>query len=463
MNFALAQKIADAVLFEGYVLYPYRASATKNQVRWQFGIVAPRGYSESGGSEPWAMQTECLVEPDGNARLTLRIRFLQVQARIVEEVVDLQADLFRPVETLEVDGQQRVTWDEGIECALDQLDIDLNEILATERIIPFDIPGRRAIEFVQNSVLEITGRIVRERWPISGVIRVAAQALGSVVKVRVRIENLSTWPGATDADRDHALRRSLISAHTLLAVRGGLFVSLLDPPEWARPAVEICVNLCTWPVLLGENGQRDLMLSSPIILYDYPAIAPESPGDLFDATEIDEILTLRTMTLTETEKQEARATDERAAALINRIDTMPPEILDRLHGALRYVRETTRQVREEPEPVPWWDPGADALVSPETDHVQIGGVCVVKGSRVRLCPGQRRADAQDMFLVGRTATVEAIFFDVEDHSYLAVTLADDPAAEFHQSHGRFLYFSPDEVEPLDTEGSSSSAIQSQES
>ena len=78
-----------------------------------------------------------------------------------------------------------------------------------------------------------------------------------------------------------------------------------------------------------------------LFLYDYPQIAPESPGDLYDATEIDEILTLRTMTLTDEEKREARATDPRAAAIIDRVDDMPPEILDRLHGAVRYLRAAT--------------------------------------------------------------------------------------------------------------------------
>jgi len=109
-----------------------------------------------------------------------------------------------------------------------------------------------------------------------------------------------------------ALRHSLIAAHTVVAVTDGEFISLLDPPEWAKPAVKSCRNERTWPVMIGEAGSRDVFLISPIILYDYPTIAPESPGDLFDGTEIDEILTLRTMTLTDEEKAEARATDERA-------------------------------------------------------------------------------------------------------------------------------------------------------
>ena len=112
------------------------------------------------------------------------------------------------------------------------------------------------------------------------------------------------------------------------------------------------------------------------------------------------------MALTEDEKREARATDERAAAIIDRVDSMPPELLERLHGAVRYLKgvEGASRCEEEPELVPWWDPGADRTVSPETDGVVVAGVEVTKGSRVRLRPGQRRADAQDMFLAGRVAT-----------------------------------------------------------
>ena len=301
------------------------------------------------------------------------------------------------------------------------------------------------------------------RWPVLGAVKLSAERLEGpygLVRLRLRLENASAWHDPK-AGRAVALRRSLVAAHSLIGIDQGVFLSLLDPPEWAKPAAEACQNLHTWPVLIGDEGRRDAMLSSPIILYDHPTIAPESPGDLFDATEIDEILTLRTMALTEDEKREARATDERAAAIIDRVDNMPPELLERLHGAVRYLRGAEgsgepqggapvnregAEQEEEPELVPWWDPGADRTVSPETDGVVVAGVTVARGSRVRLRPGQR-ADAQDMFLAGRLATVEAVFLDVDGSRHLAVTLDEDPAADLQRWHGRFLYFSPDEVEP----------------
>jgi hypothetical protein len=161
-------------------------------------------------------------------------------------------------------------------------------------------------------------------------------------------------------------------------------------------------------VLVGTDG--DVVLASPIILEEHPQIAPESQGDLFDATEIDEILSLRTLTLTDAEKAEARATDPRAAAVIDRVDSMPAEILERLHGAIRSVGPPT------------------------------------VGSRVRLRP-RVGADAQDMFLADRIATVEAVLVDVDGSEHVAVLLVDDPGADVKRAQGRFLYFKPDEVRP----------------
>jgi hypothetical protein len=445
-SFELARKVADAVLYEGYLLYPYRASAAKNQARWQFGVLMPRLWSEHGPDEPWATQTECLLEPEEATTVRVLVRFLHVQAKTVE-VVDVEAGTFHEADTLPVDGSELVPWDEAAEQEM-AVEAPLARLLEGELSTPLERPGGRRVEPVNSAAGRLVGRTVRRRWPVLGSVKLSAERLEGpygLVRLRLVLENATAWndPGA---DRGVALRHSLVAAHSLIGIDQGVFLSLLDPPEWAKPAAEACQNLHTWPVLIGDEGRRDAMLSSPIILYDHPTIAPESPGDLFDATEIDEILTLRTMALTEEEKREARATDERAAAIIDRVDNMPPELLERLHGAVRYLKGVEGTEEEEPELVPWWDPGADRTVSPDSDGVVVAGVTVARGSRVRLRPGQR-ADAQDMFLAGRLATVEAVFLDVDGNRHLAVTLDEDPAADLQRWHGRFLYFSPDEVEP----------------
>jgi hypothetical protein len=408
----------------------------------------PRLWSESGPDEPWSTQTECLLEPEDTTTVRVLVRFLHVQSKTVE-AVDVEAGTFNEVPALPVDGSELVPWDEATEQEV-TVEVPLARLLAGELTTPFERPGGRRVEPVHTVAGKLAGRTVRRRWPVMGLVRLSAERLEGpygLVRLRLQLENATAWndPGA---DRSVALRHSLVAAHSLIGIDRGVFLSLLDPPEWAKPAAEACKNLHTWPVLIGEEGRRDAMLSSPIILYDHPTIAPESPGDLFDALEIDEILTLRTMALTEAEKREARATDERAAAIIDRVDSMPPELLERLHGAVRYLKGVEgKAVEDEPELVPWWDPGADRTVSPETDGVVVAGVTVAKGSRVRLRPGQRRADAQDMFLAGRLATVEAVFLDVDGNRHLAVTLDEDPAADLQRWHGRYLYFSPDEVEP----------------
>jgi hydrogenase maturation protease len=461
VSFELAQKVADAVLYEGYVLYPYRASAGKNRIRWQFGCVVPAGYSELGGSEPSAMQTECLIAPAEDAlTLDLRVRFLQVQARTIEEKIeeslDAEGTSFRPVETLEVGDGMLVTWEEGVERRFDATEIPLAELLAGERRIPIELLAGREIEEVRGEGGKIVARIVRERWPISGVVRVAAEPHGDLIKLRVRIENLDGW--RESADREQALRRSMIGAHTLLAVRGGAFVSLLDPPAEAADAVAACANFHTWPVLIGPEESRDVVLSSPIILYDHPAVAAESAGDFCDATEIDEILTLRVMTLTEDEKREARGTDERSRQIIERSDASSPELLDRLHGVVRSLAPAA--------PEPSLDAGRTAetlaelaewetflnppgVVPPEQASIEVGGTLLSQGSRVRLRP-TRRADSMDLFLAGRVARVEGVYRDVEDVAWVAVSLEGDPASDLHSSHGRFFYFYPEEVEPLES-------------
>ncbi|MFE0916470.1 hypothetical protein ACFW24_01650 [Streptomyces nigra] len=206
----------------------------------------------------------------------------------------------------------------------------------------------------------------------------------------------------------------------------------------------------------GDPPTARVLLSAPIILPDHPQVAPESPGDLHDAAEIDEILTLRTMLLTDEEKREARATDPRAAAILDRVDTMPPEVFARLHGAVRSLTPARPAAPpgEHPAAPPgerpaWWQEGGDDGLAPATDTVLVDGVPLGGGSRVRLRPRGRGADAQDMFLAGRTAEVAAVFHDVDGSVHLAVTLDDDPASELHTWYGRFHYFRPDELEPLE--------------
>ncbi|MFF8293310.1 hypothetical protein ACF068_29400 [Streptomyces sp. NPDC016309] len=457
---AVARQVADAVLFEGYVLYPYRASAAKNRLRWQFGVLVPPAWTARADEHDF-QHTELLMEPRRGATLAVEVRFLHTQRRTVQRV--RPDGTFETVGELRLDDQVIVPWDEGHEQVV-RLTVPVDGLVGEGIVIPFTRPASEETEPVPDSTGQVVGRLVRRREEVTGALRMSTSELEGPYRTHrlsLVVENTSDWTPDGDADRDAALPRSLVASHTLLCLDSGRFLSMTDPPEWARGATAACRNLHTWPVLAGEPGGGDLVLSSPIILEDHPAIAPESPGALYDATEIDEILALRTAALTDEEKREARGTDVRAAAVIELADSMPPEVLERLHGAVRGLREVTApavaanvSVPSDPfgqsgvtrPDTPWWDPGADASVDPATDHVLVGGRPVRAGSRVVLRPRLRHSDAQDLFLSGRLALVEAVLHDVDGGVHIAVTVDDDPGADIRREQGRFLYFQPDEVD-----------------
>jgi len=449
--------VADAVLYEGYVLYPYRRSAQKNRTRFQFGVLMPPPYRAVDEHEPSASQTECLMECPADAELDIGMRFLHLQRRTAQ-LIEPSTGAATDVDTLRVGEAEYSSWDEAVEreqhfhgCVADLLD--------THTELLFEFGESVVIENLAGPDGEQAGRLLRRCEALAGAIVVRAERTAGpygAIRLRVRVEN-RTEPRVPLRSRDDGLKYSLIAAHLLIGVAGGSFLSLTDPPEWASGEVAGCVNVGTWPVLAGPPECRDLMLSSPVILYDHPEVAPESAGDLYDATEIDEILTLRTLALTDEERQEARATDPRAADLIDRLDDLPAEMLERMHGAIRYLSPGPGKAAAPPTftepgarpPVPWWDPGSDISVSPETDHVLVAGVKVARGSRVRMRPGARRTDAQDLFLTGREAQVEAVLHDVDGQVHVAVSPVSDPLAELQRNHGRFLYFAPDELEPVE--------------
>ena len=295
------------------------------------------------------------------------------------------------------------------------------------------------------------GRLVRERREVRGVLTVASEPDGDLRRVSVRVANVGATAGRQDRQERRVIARSMIGTHLIAEVVGGQFVSLLEPPPAAADAVSRCSQHRCFPVLAGPPGTQDMLLISPIILYDHPEVAEQSNTALYDCTEIDEILTLRVMTMTDEEKAQARATDPRAAQIIDQCDAMSPEAMARLHGVLRdpHARRAGL-VPEIPEGVDWWDPLADNAVRPELDAVLVNGIRVARGSQVRLRP-RRNADAQDIFVAGKTARVTSVHEDVEGNKHVGVVVDDDPAADLHDWYGRYLYFSPDEVEPLEAQ------------
>ena len=357
--------LAQALLYEGYLLYPYRGASVKNRHRWMFGSLYPRSFAEAQNeNDPWSLQAECLVRGAADSEVEVRVRFLHLAEPPVERHVDV------PVRAL------------GRLCAA-------SESLA----FAFDADPAAAIH---------------------GMAGVGAERVGEgAFRVTVRVGNLTAFTAPADAvpaaRRDAALPRAFASTHVVLGVRGGEFVSLVEPPATLREAAAGCRNVGVWPVLVGRPGACDTMLAAPIILEDYPRVAPESPGDFFDATEIDELLTLRVLTLTDGEKAAMRA-DPRTHALLERTEGLGETERGRLHGAVR-------------------TPGP--------------------GARVRIVP-RPGGDVLDLALAGKTATIVKIEEDYEGRIFVAVTVDDDPGRDLGADGrpGHRFFFRPDELEAM---------------
>jgi hypothetical protein len=259
----LVRRIADAVLYEGYVLWPYTHSALKNQRRWTFGGVYPPAHSAAHPDDAPVLRAQVVVAEGDPAAVAVTVRFLHVVRREADD--------------------EYAAWDEAVERELGPG--------------PFAIPA---------------GREGSRSWEaLSGVVAVTVE--GSRLTVEAR--NTTPW---TPGPREDALRRTFCSTHAVL--RGARFVSATEAPD--------CTQVGWWPVLVCD----DTMLCSPIILEDHPRIAPESPGDLFDGGEIDGLLALNILSLTDAEKAEMRATDPRTREILDRTEALTRDQLLQLSG-----------------------------------------------------------------------------------------------------------------------------------
>lgn len=317
MNFDSAEKIAAAILYEGYILYPYRPTAIKNRQRWNFGTLYPRVYAEAQRpQEPFRLVAECLAVADAEASLDVRISFLQLV----------------PTQSADKLTDPSLAWDEAVERTSEHAGLRINNLVTSPLSRTLSLNGD------QNLQIELS---------------IGAEMLqDGTCKLHLELQNTSPLPNGAGAKRDEALPLSFVSAHLLLGISGGEFVSLLDPDPAYREGVATCCNTGVFPVLVGEEPDRpappvpasrgarrgSMMFCSPIILYDYPKIAPESEGDFFDGTEMDEMLTLRVLTLTDDEKQEMRNGDPRARKILERTEGLTSDALLKAHGVIRGLR-----------------------------------------------------------------------------------------------------------------------------
>ena len=429
MNFSPAEAIADAVLFEGYILYPYRPSAIKNRQRWNFGTLYPQAFAEAQ-TPPERSQfcAEVLFEAGQQTTLSARARFLQL---------------------VSPSGEHAASWEEGFARSRALDNITLSDLLnGVDRI--FDLSS------LSDEERPGAPAIFNEK-PRQGRLMLRAMPLhDGFYRLHALLANESYVPQIEPLSRRIVQDIAFTSAHLLLGIEGGSFVSLLEPHTSVEADAKACQQDGVFPVLAAAAaGDRSCVLCSPIILYDYPQIAPESIGNFFDGTEMDEMLALRVLTLTDEEKAEMRRSDPHTRAILERTETLPDELLAKVHGAVRGLRRiteheptatTTIDLIEGP-----FDPFADR---PPLESVRVFGAELRVGDRVRLWP-QKKADILDMAMEGKIATIEAIEQDLEDNIQFAVVLEDDPGRDMGmlRQPGHRFFFTPEEVEPLELEAS----------
>ncbi len=318
MNFDSVEKIAATILYEGYILYPYRKTAIKNRQRWNFGTLYPRIYAEhQRPQEPFRFVAEFLAVPAVDPVLHLKINFLQLVRQGASGGAHELSD-------------PSLAWEEAVERTSEHADLKLHDLLAAPLEVALHFDGAVLPE----------ARSSAPALDLEALLSIAADPCpdGSC-KLRLELQNTTPIAGGAGARRDEALSQSLVSAHVMLGISGGAFISLLDPPPAYSASVSACKSVGVFPVLAGEEPDRSLLLCSPIILYDYPKIAPESEGDFFDGTEMDEMLTLRVLTLTDAEKEEMRQGDPRARRILERTESLTAETMLKAHGVVRSLRE----------------------------------------------------------------------------------------------------------------------------
>jgi hypothetical protein len=280
--------LLDTLLFEGYALYPYTPSAAKNATPTPFGIVYPPAYAERTAGAFDSLRLHGIVQGDTATQVHAEVRFLEAAPA----------------------GGHR-----AVERRLSPKPGPLVELAARPHTEHFDLGG------------------------LAGRTRLAAKPLfDDVWRIALCVHNTSALPDG-EINRGAALRHSLLSTHPILRVTDGTFVSPLEREGELGEAVGTCACVNTYPVL--ATPEDDVLLGAAIVLPDHPELAPESRGDLFDGTEIEEALLLHVLALSEPEREQIAAADPAVRAMIERAAAATPEELTRLHG---------RTVLSDPEP-----------------------------------------------------------------------------------------------------------------
>ncbi len=379
------ETLVDSLLYEGYALYPYTPGATKNATPTPFGIVYPPAYAGGNPATFDHLRAECVIAAPEQAKLTGTVRFLQAS------------------------GERH----QGTERCLELPATTLADLAQDGVGTPFEFDGETRIE---------------------GRVRLRAELLdGDLARVRMCVHNTTEVEGGEGLPRGDALRSSLISTLVVIETSSGRFVSPLEREGAEGAAVATCESINTFPVL--ANPTDTAILGAAFVLPDHPAMAPESLGNLFDNTEIEEALLLHVHALSDDERAQIADQDEAVREMVARAQATTPEEIMQLHGRLEEIEAA--------------EPGHP---NPGERQIKTERGVVRKGGKVVLRPAPGGRDIYDTLLAGRTATVERIYFDYDDQIHVGVTVDGDASQDLFRETGRYIFFKGHEVEPLEVEG-----------
>ena len=436
----VAEAMAKSLLYEGYALYPYTPTATKNATPTPFGIAYPTAYASHQPAAFDHVRIEVVARPGEGARIEGVALFLQAA------------------------GTRHQATERRIEIG----PLTVAELLAEPCEIPFafdSAPPEQATGAPPEGSPEV----------LSGDVCLSATEAGEGrVRVAIRVRNTTPLPEpeAEAMERGEALRRALLSCHTMLGISAGSFASPVENEGELGAAVEACENVNAWPVLASPDD--DAVLGAAILLPDHPQIAPQSNVNFFDNTEIEEALVLHVQALSESERAAIDDQDPAVREMIERAEATSQEQILSLHGMMQETELPPLRPLESTEPpVPspglggpeiafpeWSEPGVEGdepepPVRPPPpgpadtageEELVVDGKAFKRGGKVILRPGTE-GDPYDRMMDGRMATIERIYLDYDGKAYIGVSIDGDPMREILRETGRYLFFFADEVEP----------------
>jgi hypothetical protein len=267
------ETLVGTLLWEGYALYPYTRGTAKNATPTPFGIVYPPAYAVASGGARSALVLRGLALAPVRAPVSAELRFLQASGSRHEAV-------------------------------------------------------ERRVSFRTRALSELVSEPEEQTFAGDGLcarVRLSARPLeGGAHAVELRVENTTAFEAA-GAGRAEALASSLLSTLPSLQLGEGRFASPLDEGAAVR-------SENTFPVL--ATAADDVLLGATIMLPEHPQIAPESRGDLFDGTEIEEALLLHVLALSDDERAFIERDDPAVRAMIERAAAATPAEILALHGRM---------------------------------------------------------------------------------------------------------------------------------